>query len=111
MSLYLLYLIHKSRCGPITVYPRACLAFLSTTLPREIESDVFQAPYSGFALDQDTGGAIRAPGRCDIYMGQGDTAGKLAGHTCREGRLYYLFIKPEYESVVPAEPAKAIQMP
>jgi len=32
----------------------------------------------GFALDQDTGGAIRAAGRCDVYMGVGDDAGKLA---------------------------------
>jgi len=94
-----------------SVYPRACLAFLSATLPREKGSDLSQAPYTGFALDQDTGGAIRAPGRCDIYMGQGDAAGRLAGQTCREGRLYYLFIKPEYQGVVPAEPLKAVQMP
>jgi len=86
-----------------SIYPRACLAFLSTTLPRAIGSDVSQDPYAGFALDQDTGGAIRAPGRCDVYMGQGDTAGRLAGQTYREGRLYYLFIKPEYQSVMPAE--------
>jgi membrane-bound lytic murein transglycosylase A len=86
-----------------SIYPRASLAFLSTTLPRTIGSDVSQDPYSGFALDQDAGGAIRAPGRCDVYMGQGDTAGRLAGQTYREGRLYYLFIKPEYQSVMSAE--------
>jgi len=94
-----------------SVYPRACLAFLSTTLPRENGSDLSQAPYTGFALDQDTGGAIRAPGRCDIYMGQGDTAGRLAGQTCREGRLYYLFKKPEYQGSVPVETLKAVKMP
>jgi len=86
-----------------SVYPRACLAFLSTTLPQAIGSDVSQASYLGFALDQDTGGAIRAPGRCDVYMGQGNTAGRLAGQTYREGRLYYLFIKPEYQSATPDE--------
>lgn len=85
------------------VYPRACLAFLSTALPRTNGSDVAQALYQGFALDQDTGGAIRAPGRCDVYMGQGDEAGRLAGQTYREGRLYYLFIKPEYQNVMSAE--------
>ena len=42
---------------------------------------------------QDTGGAIRAPGRCDVYMGLGDQAGQRAGATCQEGRLYYLFLK------------------
>jgi len=81
-----------------SVYPRACLAFLSTSLPRLNGRDVSQNPYSGFALDQDTGGAIRAPGRCDVYMGEGETAGRLAGQTYREGRLYYLFIKPEYQN-------------
>jgi membrane-bound lytic murein transglycosylase A len=80
------------------VYPRACLAFLATALPQENGSKLTQAQYSGFALDQDTGGAIRAPGRCDVYMGQGETAGKLAGQTYREGRLYYLFIKREFQN-------------
>jgi len=72
-----------------SIFPRACLAFISTTLP-EIDGTV---AYQGFALDQDTGGAIRAPGRCDVYMGQGDEAGQLAGRTYQEGRLYYLFLK------------------
>ena len=51
--------------------------------------------YTGFALDQDAGGAIRAPGRCDVYMGQGEMAGQLAGQTYQEGRLYYLFLKSD----------------
>ena len=76
-----------------SVYPRACMAFISTTLPRISASGVEHKKYIGFALDQDTGGAIRAPGRCDIYMGIGDQAGKLAGHIYREGKLYYLFLK------------------
>ncbi|HOG82799.1 MAG TPA: MltA domain-containing protein [Smithellaceae bacterium] len=67
-----------------TIYPRAMFAFAAVDLDRPI----------GFALDQDTGGAIRAAGRCDVYMGVGDQAGELAGKTYREGRLYYLFIKP-----------------
>ena len=68
-----------------TIYPRAMFAFVSAALNRSV----------GFALDQDTGGAIRAAGRCDVYMGVGDHAGELAGGTYREGRLYYLFIKPD----------------
>jgi membrane-bound lytic murein transglycosylase A len=84
-----------------SIFPRGCLAFISTTLPCDVGGSVVKQPYSGFALDQDTGGAIRAPGRCDVYMGVGDTAGKLAGQTYQEGRLYYLFLKsttviPEY---------------
>jgi membrane-bound lytic murein transglycosylase A len=70
------------------------LAFISTALPQVKNDRVTLQPYSGFALDQDTGGAIRAPGRCDIYMGQGITASKRAGWTYQEGKLYYLFLKP-----------------
>jgi len=76
-----------------TVYPRACLAFVQAALPRRVGDRVVALPYEGFALDQDTGGAIRAPGRCDIYIGVGDEAGDLAGRTQTEGRLYYLFLK------------------
>jgi len=84
-----------------SIYPRACPAFISTTLPRAIGGNIYQDPYKGFVLDQDTGGAIRAPGRCDVYMGEGDTAGKLAGQIYREGRLYYLFLKQAYAEATP----------
>jgi len=76
-----------------SIYPRACLAFISTILPREISGRIFHDPYDGFVCDQDTGGAIRAAGRCDVYMGEGDIAGRLSGQTYQEGRLYYLFLK------------------
>jgi membrane-bound lytic murein transglycosylase A len=76
-----------------SIYPRACLAFISTRMPRMIGGTIYRDPYEGFVLDQDTGGAIRAPGRCDVYMGQGDAAGQMAGQTYQEGRLYYLFLK------------------
>jgi membrane-bound lytic murein transglycosylase A len=76
-----------------SIFPRASLTFISTTLPQAVGSTVTNRLYSGFALDQDAGGAIRAPGRCDVYMGVGETAGKLAGQTYQEGRLYYLFLK------------------
>lgn len=46
-------------------------------------------------LDQDTGGAIRAPGRCDLYKGVGEEAGEEAGSTFAEGQLYYLIAKDE----------------
>jgi membrane-bound lytic murein transglycosylase A len=76
-----------------TIFPRAALTFVDTKLPRNVGSEVVIHPYQGFFLDQDTGGAIRAPGRCDIYMGQGDDAGLVAGKTYEEGGLYYLILK------------------
>jgi len=78
-----------------SIFPRAAVTYISTSLPFERAGEIRKEVYSGFALDQDTGGAIRAPGRCDIYLGVGDTAGKLAGQTYEEGKLYYLFIKEE----------------
>jgi len=86
-----------------SIFPRGCLTFISTTLPQARGGMVANQFYSGFALDQDTGGAIRAAGRCDVYMGQGDEAGKLAGQTYQEGKLYYLFLKPAQRSEYLAE--------
>ncbi len=84
---------YRSIATDKTIFPPACLAFISTKLPFEKGGTISDRPYTGFTLDQDTGGAIRAAGRCDIYMGQGDKAGTLAGRTYQEGRLYYLFVK------------------
>ncbi len=78
-----------------SIFPRASLTFISTTLPQPIGDASVNEVYAGFALDQDAGGAIRAPGRCDVYMGEGEMAGKLAGQTYQEGRLYYLFLKSD----------------
>ena len=57
-------------------------------------------PYTGFLLDQDTGGAIRAAGRADIYMGIGKEAGLQAGHQFAQGKLYYIFLKPELTNTI-----------
>lgn len=46
-------------------------------------------------LDQDSGGAIRSPGRADLFFGIGPQAEGPAGRMYAEGRLYYLFLKPE----------------
>ncbi|MFO0973111.1 MAG: MltA domain-containing protein [Phycisphaerae bacterium] len=73
------------------IFPRACLAFLDTALPPQ--SGGTSETYKGFACDQDRGAAIRAAGRCDVFMGVGDAAGRRAGFTYNEGKLYYLFLK------------------
>jgi membrane-bound lytic murein transglycosylase A len=68
-------------------------AFLDVPIPNPAGG--FQ-PYRGFMLDQDTGGGIRASGRCDIYMGIGPQAEQLAGRQLQEGALYYIAIKPQF---------------
>jgi membrane-bound lytic murein transglycosylase A len=87
---------YRSIATDKSIFPRAGLTFFTTKLPRRIGDRTYIDPFAGFALDQDTGGAIRAAGRCDIYLGVGDEAGKLAGQTYQEGRLYYLFLKPGF---------------
>jgi membrane-bound lytic murein transglycosylase A len=74
------------------IYPRAMAAFLLVDMP-QVGGPM--APYKGFFLDQDTGGAIRASGRCDIYMGIGEGAEDLAGRELTDGTMYYIAIKPE----------------
>ncbi|MGA3067082.1 MAG: MltA domain-containing protein [Tepidisphaeraceae bacterium] len=75
------------------IYPRAMPAFVCVDVPQET-GDGFR-PLRSFLLDQDTGGAIRASGRCDIYMGIGPQAEIVAGHEVQQGTLYYLAIRPE----------------
>jgi membrane-bound lytic murein transglycosylase A len=75
------------------IYPRAMPAFLTVEMPMDEMGNTHA--FRGFMMDQDTGGAIRAAGRCDIYMGVGPEAEKIAGHQLHEGELYYLAIKPD----------------
>ena len=92
------------------IFPRACLAFVDTQIPRGPGGD--KRTYRSFVLDQDRGAAIRAPGRCDIYMGVGEAAGKIAGGTYNEGRLYYLVAKRGGGSYSPAQAsAKVVNKP
>ncbi|MFH2001105.1 MAG: MltA domain-containing protein, partial [Planctomycetota bacterium] len=77
-----------------SVFPRAALTFIDTALPkRDSTGRVAYPSYAGFALDQDTGGAIRSAGRVDVFMGTGKEAEYLAGRTKHEGCLYYLFLR------------------
>jgi len=46
-----------------------------------------------FALNQDTGGAIRGPGRADLFWGNGLYAELAAGHMQHRGSMYFLILK------------------
>ncbi len=69
-----------------TIFPRAMPVFVVAPLPM---AGGGMANFRGMMFDQDTGGAIRAAGRCDIYMGIGDQAGR----ELNVGQLYYLAVK------------------
>ncbi|MCO5169262.1 MAG: MltA domain-containing protein [Planctomycetes bacterium] len=72
------------------IFPRGALCLVDADLPGEGGRGTERV--RAFVLDQDAGGAIRAPGRCDVYMGVGEDAGARAGRTLSEGRLYYLVL-------------------
>ncbi len=48
------------------------------------------APFGRFIVSQDTGGAIRGPGRLDLFYGSGPEAGLLAGRMKNAGQLFFL---------------------
>ena len=52
-----------------------------------------QKAFSGFVLNQDTGGAIKGAGRADFFCGNGAYAEFVAGHMKQSGRLYFLVLK------------------
>ncbi|MEY5031398.1 MAG: Membrane-bound lytic murein transglycosylase precursor, partial [Planctomycetota bacterium] len=88
-----------------TIFPRGGLVMVDTranTFTRGL------VEYKNFMFDQDTGGAIRAAGRADLYMGNGAAAELLAGGQVANGKMYYFFLKPEFVAQYPLpEPAKA----
>ncbi|MEX1312045.1 MAG: MltA domain-containing protein [Candidatus Sulfomarinibacteraceae bacterium] len=72
------------------LFPAPILAWIRATVPT---ADGGNEPIARFVLNQDTGGSIRGPGRVDLFMGQGDEAGEIAGRTKHLGELYFLIPK------------------
>ncbi len=77
-----------------TLFPKGALGFMATQKP-VIENGAIKAwvPFTRFVLNQDTGGAIKGPGRVDIFFGQGADAELTAGNLQHEGELYFLLRK------------------
>ncbi len=77
-----------------SLMPPGALALIQTQIPAVNQPHPLQLPLvSRYVLDQDTGGAIRGPGRVDIFMGSGAIAGDRAGLINNTGQLYYLLLK------------------
>ena len=75
----------------IAVDPRAiplgAPVFIATTYP------LSDQPLERLVLAQDTGGAIRGAVRADFFWGFGEDAGREAGRTRQQGRLFLLWPK------------------
>jgi len=78
------------------LFPPAALAFIKTEEPIVDSAGQIHSwkPFARFALNQDTGGAIRGPGRADLFWGNGPYAEIAAGHLKHTGELYFLVLKP-----------------
>lgn len=71
------------------LFPKAALAFVDLKLYKNKQNHPFQS----FVLNQDTGGGVMGPGRCDIFFGTGDEAKLKASDMHSVGQLYFLFLK------------------
>lgn len=77
-------------------FPRGALAYLETRKPRiDSMGQTGTEPLTRWVLNQDTGGAIKGPGRVDLFWGSGDEAEVQAGHMKQPGTLYLLIKKGE----------------
>jgi membrane-bound lytic murein transglycosylase A len=79
------------------IFPPAALAFIQTKKPIVDSAGQIDSwtDCSRFVLNQDTGGAIRGPGRADLFWGNGPYAEIAAGHLAHTGKLYFLILKPD----------------
>lgn len=83
------------------IFPAGALAFIETKIPLiEGGGQIHEwIDSSRFVLNQDTGGAIRGPGRADLFWGSGVYAKVAAGHMKHTGRLWFLILNPEIQAV------------
>ena len=78
-------------------YPLPALAYIATQMPVIDGSGEIQAwvDCRRFVLNQDTGGAIKGPGRADLFFGNGAYAEVAAGHLQAQGDYFLLVLAPE----------------
>lgn len=77
-----------------SLMPPGALALIYNSFPYPANGGKLERlTVSRFVLDQDTGSAIKGPGRVDYFMGSGKLAGDRAGVTGGNGSLYYLLLK------------------
>lgn len=77
-----------------SLMPPGALAVINNSFPYPASGARLEnRRVSRFVLDQDTGSAIKGPGRVDYFLGTGKLAGDRAGITGGNGSLYYLLLK------------------
>ena len=75
------------------IYPPGALCFLQVPMPVSRPIHGGAKIFQGFVCNQDTGSAIKGPYRLDLYCGEGDEAGHLAGRLKAPGSLYLFLLR------------------
>jgi len=85
----------RSIATDLTLFPAGALAYLVSREPELDESGrvVGWKPIRRFVVNQDTGAAIKGPGRVDLFFGSGERAGAAAGEMREEGKIFFLLAK------------------
>jgi membrane-bound lytic murein transglycosylase A len=87
------------------IYPPGALCFLQVPMPVNLSIHRGAAwIFQGFVCNQDTGSAIKGPHRLDLYCGEGDEAGYLAGRLKAPGSLYLLLLRDAVQETWLSQP-------
>lgn len=80
------------RCFPVPM-----VGYLETEAPSFDESGQLAGwkPLHRFVVNQDSGAAIKGPGRVDLFYGSDEYAEKAAGVMKQGGKLYFLILKDD----------------
>lgn len=82
---------YRSIATDRSLFPKGALAFIRTELPQFDSSGnrTGTRDFVRLVMNQDTGGAIKGPGRVDIFTGRGEESEWVAGQTQQYGSVYF----------------------
>jgi len=85
----------RSVAMDLKIFPSGGLAWLTGVKPVFSPDNqiLYWIPMNRWVLVQDSGGAIKGPGRLDFFWGNGDQAEMAAGHQRQEGTIYFILKK------------------
>jgi len=86
---------YRSIATDSSLFPKGAPCLIRSEKPiLDARGNVLEwTPFTRFVMNQDTGGAIKGPGRVDLFCGAGPAAAKTAGAMRNSGKLYFLLEK------------------
>ncbi len=85
----------RSVAMDLKIFPSGGLAWLTGVKPVFSPDNriLYWVPMNRWVLVQDSGGAIKGPGRLDFFWGNGEQAEMAAGHQRHEGTIFFILKK------------------